>query len=163
MPCLLISVRFHDGRYHGAGDWPPSPARLFQALVASASQGEILAKSDKDAFKWLESLKGAPVIATPLMRPGQSFKNFVPNNDRDSVESKKFENHTDYLAALAKIRTSKDIRPVLFDAETGPRKPPRVVILRSCAQRSIITAVRDAATRSSASRCRRNRAPASAG
>jgi hypothetical protein len=30
---LLVTVRFHDGRYHGSGDWPPSPARLFQAAV----------------------------------------------------------------------------------------------------------------------------------
>jgi CRISPR-associated protein Csb1 len=34
---LLIAVHFHDGRYHGAGDWPPAPARLFQALVAGAA------------------------------------------------------------------------------------------------------------------------------
>jgi len=40
MPRLVICVRFHQGRYHGrpqgGADWPPSPARLFQALVAGA-------------------------------------------------------------------------------------------------------------------------------
>src|SRR5665213_168163 len=117
MPYLIISVRFHDGRYHGRPDWPPSPARLFQALVAGAAQGETLAKEDKGALKWLEGLKDAPVIAAPPMRRGQPFTNFVPNNDRDSVESRKFENHRDYLAALGKIRTAKDIRPILFEAE----------------------------------------------
>ena len=29
---LVISIRLYDGRYHGAGEWPPAPARLFQAL-----------------------------------------------------------------------------------------------------------------------------------
>ncbi|HEY5338216.1 MAG TPA: type I-U CRISPR-associated protein Csb2, partial [Rhizomicrobium sp.] len=117
MPTLLIAVRFHDGRYHGRPDWPPSPARLFQALVAGAAQGKTLATEDKDALKWLEGLKDAPMIAAPPMRRGQPFTNFVPNNDRDSVESKKFKNHRDYLAALGKIRTAKDIRPILFEAE----------------------------------------------
>ncbi|WP_409194161.1 type I-U CRISPR-associated protein Csb2, partial [Accumulibacter sp.] len=36
---LLIAVRFHDGRFHGRPEWPPSPARLFQALVAAAATG----------------------------------------------------------------------------------------------------------------------------
>lgn len=31
---LCISVTFLTGRYHGE-EWPPSPARLFQALVAA--------------------------------------------------------------------------------------------------------------------------------
>ena len=33
---LLVAIRFHEGRYHGAGGWPPAPARLFQALMAGA-------------------------------------------------------------------------------------------------------------------------------
>ena len=37
---LCISVTLLDGRFHGRGDggvpeWPPSPLRLFQALVAA--------------------------------------------------------------------------------------------------------------------------------
>src|SRR5262245_17180386 len=116
MPSLLLSVHFHEGRYHGRPDWPPAPARLFQALVAGTAQGATLAEEDHCALRWLETLE-PPVIAAPPMRRGQSFKNFVPNNDRDAVENRKFKNHRDYLAALSKIRTSKDIRPLLFNAE----------------------------------------------
>jgi CRISPR-associated protein Csb2 len=114
---LVIAVRFHDGRYHGHSDWPPSPARLFQALVAGVGQGEALAEKDQCAFAWLESLE-APVIAVPPMRAGQGFRNYVPNNDRDSVEGREFRNHREYLKALADIRAPKLIRPVLFNAET---------------------------------------------
>ena len=64
MPRLLISVRFHDGRYHGHLDWPPSPARLFQALVAGVAQGDMLTDEDRRAFIWLEALE-PPAIARP--------------------------------------------------------------------------------------------------
>ena len=50
---LLIAVRFHEGRYHGQADgfdgdhgWPPSPGRLFQALVAGAARGATLRAED---------------------------------------------------------------------------------------------------------------------
>jgi CRISPR-associated protein Csb2 len=109
MPCLLISVRFHDGRYHGRPEWPPSPARLFQALLAGAAQGETLAAEDQRAFEWLESLE-APAIAAPLMQAGQSLRNYVPNNDLDAVSGDP--------ARISKIRAPKFIRPILFDTDT---------------------------------------------
>ncbi len=109
MPVLLITVRFHDGRYHGRPDWPPSPARLFQALVAGAGRGRELDDVDADALRWLEKL-APPVIAAPFHRPGQGFSNFVPNNDLDAVGGDP--------ANVGKIRTAKQIKPVLFDAET---------------------------------------------
>ena len=108
MPCLLISVRLHDGRYHGRPDWPPSPARLFQALVAGAARGDTLPEEDRRAFAWLEELN-PPIINAPLMRAGQSFRNYVPNNDLDAVGGDP--------ERVSKIRAPKLIRPTLFDAE----------------------------------------------
>ncbi len=61
---LLLSVRFHDGRYHGTGDWPPSPARLFQALVAAAAKPS-LDDASRDALAWLER-QAPPTLAAPL-------------------------------------------------------------------------------------------------
>ena len=67
MPCLLICVRFHEGRYHGVGDWPPAPARLFQALVAGAARGGMLGDEDAAALRWLEELNPhSPDEATTL-------------------------------------------------------------------------------------------------
>lgn len=106
---LLLSIRFHDGRYHGAGDWPPAPARLFQALVAGTARGFQLADEDVMALEWLETL-GAPVIAAPTVREGQSFTNFVPNNDLDKYGGDPRK--------IGEIRTSKTVRPHMFNAET---------------------------------------------
>lgn len=107
MPTLLISVRFDDGRYHGSGEWPPSPARLFQALVAGAARGENLSEHAVKAFEWIETLE-APAIATPPAYAGQPFKNFVPNNDLDAVGGNP--------ARIGEIRAAKTIRPRTFDA-----------------------------------------------
>jgi CRISPR-associated protein Csb2 len=104
---LLISVRFLDGRYHGAGDWPPSPARLFQAMVAGAARGGTLGAEATAALGWLETLP-PPVIAAPRKRIGQGVTSFVPNNDLDAVGGDP--------ARIGEIRTGKTSRPAHFDA-----------------------------------------------
>lgn len=106
---LLISVHFHDARYHGAGDWPPSPARLFQALVAAAALPGL--NTDKrNALKWLETLS-APTIAAPAAHSGQNVNLFVPNNDMDTPKV------GGDLRKIGQIRSAtKRIRPRLFDA-----------------------------------------------
>ena len=108
---LLLSISFHDGRYHGerrrgAGEWPPAPARVFQALVAGASNGAAVAEDDRNALEWLETLD-APVIAAAAAGKGQPFSNFVPNNDRDVVDGGS--------KSANKIRADKTIRPHIFD------------------------------------------------
>ncbi len=104
---LLIEVRLHDGRYHGSGDWPPSPARLFQALVAGAGLGRNIPESEADAFQWLESLP-PPRILAPHATETRGYTNYVPNNDLDA---KKGDPRN-----ISAIRTGKTIRARLFDA-----------------------------------------------
>lgn len=110
---LLISIRFHEGRYHGQEDrfdgadgWPPSPGRLFQALVAGAARGGRLPAEDEHALKWLERL-GPPRIAAPVARRGRAVKLFVPNNDLDAVGGDS--------ARVNEIRVGKQWRPCFFD------------------------------------------------
>lgn len=88
MTHLLITVHWLDDRYHGLLDregppeWPPSPYRLFQALVAGvARRGELEAEAGR-ALEWMQRLK-PPVIIAPRSRPGQVVTHFVPNNDGD--------------------------------------------------------------------------------
>lgn len=85
---LCIQVRFLRGSCHGRGDggvpeWPPSPLRLFQALVAAASSR--WSKQDHpavDSLRWLERLS-APEILAPPVRKTAPFRLYVPNNTAD--------------------------------------------------------------------------------
>lgn len=113
---LLLTVRFHgDGqgtaRFHGMGqggrEWPPAPARLFQALVAGIARGGKLPEELVPALQWLETLS-APVIAAPSCKSGQSLSLFVPNNDADSLNDPR---------DVGSIRTKKLVHPSLFPAE----------------------------------------------
>jgi CRISPR-associated protein Csb2 len=109
MASLVIYVRLHDGRYHGRGNWPPSPARLFQALVAGAGLSGTLGKNERKALEWLEK-PPAPLIAAPhAWQPRRGVLFFMPNNDSDRIEGDP--------SKMAKIRTAtKVFRPYLFDA-----------------------------------------------
>lgn len=106
---LTINVRVHDGRYHGAGDDPPSPFRLFQALVAGAGISGPLDDQTKKALIWLEGLPDAPIIASPRVLRGQAVTMFMPNNDLD-----KFGGDVRYIA---KTRGAQKVwRPRHYDA-----------------------------------------------
>lgn len=90
MKTLCITIHFLDSQFHGQSDygteWPPSPFRLFQAmLAASARSGSIL----NDVFYWLEHLSPPEILAPPV-RNAREWKTYVPNNDSD-VELKKNE------------------------------------------------------------------------
>ena len=71
---LLLSVHFHEGRYHGRPEWPPSPARLFQALVAGAASGKNLPAEDRAALAvldrpdWWGDETTAEMVREPLLR-----------------------------------------------------------------------------------------------
>ena len=111
---FLVTVRIHHGRFHGldgrrASEWPPSPARLFQAILAGAAHGDTLPKATLDALEWLQSLP-PPVIAAPRGTLGQGFLTYVPSNDLDAkLRGSRFED------AVAETRVGKRIRPTLFD------------------------------------------------
>jgi CRISPR-associated protein Csb2 len=116
-PCrraLLITVRLLEERYHGAGDWPPAPFRLFQALLAGSYGGRWQAEPEsaqqqKDAaFAWLEQLD-PPHIAAPAKLDGRRTIYFVPNNDLDAVGGDP--------QRVAEIRVRKVVRPVLFGTD----------------------------------------------
>ncbi len=102
---LRISITFLDNLYHGKlngrqPEWPPSPYRLFQALLAGSRTGcRIQQWSDttSEAFRWLE--RQQPIIITPPAFPATPYTMFVPNNDSD-----KKPNRQDRL-------TSKEVYP----------------------------------------------------
>jgi len=85
---LLLTVRWLDDRYHGLLDregppeWPPSPYRFFQALVAGVARCGQLESNLGEALAWLQSLD-PPINIAPRSRIGQIVTRFVPNNDGD--------------------------------------------------------------------------------
>lgn len=86
---FLLSIRFLDDRYHGLTDngekpeWPPSPFRVFQALVAGNARGRELPDPIENALRWLESLAPPDIIA-PQAQPGPVLLTYVLNNVSDS-------------------------------------------------------------------------------
>lgn len=105
---FALTVRLYDHRYHGAGEWPPAPARVFQALVAGAASGSHLPPNAAKALEVLETL-GPPVIAAPVARRGQRVALYVPNNDLDSEGGDP--------RRVEKIRTKKSVQPHLLDGD----------------------------------------------
>lgn len=100
---LCISVMFLDPLFHGKGDedpeWPPSPMRLFQALLAGArtgARGPGWDDARARAFEWLEN-RPAPLIIGPAARRATRFTLYVPNNDGD----KKFHRQDRLTGKLA--------------------------------------------------------------
>ena len=128
---LLLSVRFLDDCYHGLidngdkGEWPPSPFRVFQALVAGNAHRTTIPASTHNALpcahrrekqhgapvtvgdplfgalRWLESLD-APSIVVSAARAGRVLLTYVLNNISDSNPNS---------------RTPKTIRPTLFNGD----------------------------------------------
>lgn len=90
MPVLLIEVHLLERLWHGAIDWPPSPFRLFQALVAGAYGGRWAGENDETKSRWAEALRwlerqNPPAITFPPRSRVRQVTSFVPNNDLDSV------------------------------------------------------------------------------
>jgi CRISPR-associated protein Csb2 len=105
---LDLTVRFFDERHHGNG-WPPSPARLFQALVAGSKTGAPAREWNADrerALKWLESLE-PPAIFSRTKSDGQRYTIYVPNNS---------------LAKGQSTKTSKRVAPIVL-ANHSPGDP----------------------------------------
>ena len=63
MARLRITVDWPEGRYHGV-EWPPSPWRVYQALVAGSAMERRRAPELEAALRHLEALP-APVVTAP--------------------------------------------------------------------------------------------------
>lgn len=138
---LHISVTFLQPTCHARmgkedaapNEWPPSPLRLFQAMVAGAAARwsatdddgstlggwrAITAAAPVAALKWLESLcaSSPPTILAPRAVTGQAVPRYVPNNSADLVVAKWARG--DALATF-EDRTKKVFRPThLLDGST---------------------------------------------
>ena len=122
---LCISVTFLDERFHGRGDdgepeWPPSPLRLMQAIVA-ANGDQIEDEGDVcRALKWLEGQTPPTMVAPPHVEEA-AYRLSVPNNAMDLVAKAWAKGKYDGAgnANPAKHRTMKTVRPIrMLDGAT---------------------------------------------
>jgi CRISPR-associated protein Csb2 len=113
---------FHGQRDGGEPEWPPSPLRLFQALVDAAAnrwRGPQFVGHAKPALEWLQALRPSEIVV-PSHHVGTPFRIAVPNNDLDmwagpvskGNEPKKQPNE---------LKTMKTIQPIRVRIGTGGR------------------------------------------
>jgi len=109
---LVLSFRFLSPWFHGRGDegapeWPPSPLRAFQAVVAAAARAGTL-EATRSALVWLER-RAAPLIVAPEgVASAVGYRLSVPHNAMDLV-GKQWSRGDE--GSLAEHRTMKNLRP----------------------------------------------------
>ena len=86
---LCISITFLDSRFHGRlatgiPEWPPSPLRLFQAILACTAPVQNGLSLIEDALRWWECLP-PPILLAPNFSIGVPARIAIPNNDLDLV------------------------------------------------------------------------------
>ncbi|MGP8234164.1 MAG: type I-U CRISPR-associated protein Csb2 [Limisphaerales bacterium] len=120
---LCISIRFLDGAFHGRADqgepeWPPSPLRLYQAIVAASAarwNERRGLRHAEPALRWFEQL-APPVIAAPPARGTQGYRLYVPDNVGDLVGKSLSRGGQ---GSIADYRTEKAVRPLAVPDETA--------------------------------------------
>jgi CRISPR-associated protein Csb2 len=119
--CLCFTIRFLQPLVHGRADgnepeWPPSPLRFFQALVAAAAarsnERERLA-SPIAALRWLEELPSPEIVACEGVASMVPTQFYVPDNTVDLLVPSWKRGETEKSAK----RTEKVVLPTHLDGE----------------------------------------------
>ncbi len=114
---FCVSVRFLQPFFHGRTDgdkpeWPPSPFRLFQALVAAAAaQGNQRMRLEHavPALRWLERRTPYPLIVATPGQPAQTgYRIYFPDNVGDVLAVAWGRGAK---ADIAEYRDKKDVLP----------------------------------------------------
>jgi CRISPR-associated protein Csb2 len=119
-----VSICFLGRLFHGRQDgeepeWPPSPLRVYQALIAAAARknrGELPSRVHS-AFQWLEGQSAPLIIAPKAEMPSGNVPGYclsVPNNAMDIVAKAwcRGNDSNSGDANPATHRTMKTVRPV---------------------------------------------------
>ena len=139
MATLRITVEWLHGRYHGA-EWPPSPWRLYQAMVAGLAMARRRGPALEAALRHLEELD-APDVTAPRAGALEAVRARVPNNDGDLVLALHAKGRTGgaraKAAGLASLRTRRGWRfegTVTYDFEATAETPGHVQALVAVAR-----------------------------
>lgn len=124
-PELCISIRFiqplplfHGRRDSEQSEWPPSPMRMFQALINAASlrvRGRQLPPNVSQALQTLEVLR--PEVIAPRASPSTvGYRAYVPHNQSDLVTAAWYRGNLE--ASIALHRMEKDFRPLRIESNS---------------------------------------------
>lgn len=104
-----IEVNFLTGRYVATchndrrkPEWPPHPARLFSALVATWADADEPSSAERAVLEWLEDLGPPDIAADATAAPRRVVSHFVPVNDMAVVSRKWQERRASRTADLAR-------------------------------------------------------------
>jgi len=116
---LVLSFRFLSTWFHGRGDvgapeWPPSPLRAFQAVVAAAARAGTL-DATRGALTWLEQRPAPLIIAPEAVESLVGHRLSVPHNAMDLVGKQWVRGEE---GNAAEHRTMKNVRPHRLPEET---------------------------------------------
>lgn len=141
---LHIKLTFATRRYHGRRredelEFPPSPARLFQALIAGSHCGaySMLHTAKRDcALQWLESLEPPVIKAPAACLTGVGITNYVPNNDDGSKENR-LEHIRTAKSFLAKVFPPNATLHYCWNFQATPEANEQAMVI--CAMAQLIT------------------------
>ena len=113
---FAIEVNFLTGRYVATAhhhrdrpEWPPHPARLFSALVATYADSHRPDPAERSALEWLEA-QPSPAIHAPNAIPRSVATHFVPVNDARIISQgsyhKRAQTITELVAQIDKARSN---------------------------------------------------------
>lgn len=119
---FCITVRFLQPYSHGRSDdegpeWPPSPLRLMQALVAAAAgrwNQRIRLEHGNQAIRWLETRPPPQIVAAPAVPSSRPYRLYVPDNINYKTVASWGGDHS---AGMARSRVEKDVLPSIIDGE----------------------------------------------
>ena len=154
---LAISVEFLHGTFRAdprgtastggllRGEWPPAPARLFAAMVASDGTRDRCRVTDGTELEWLEQLP-APVIHADGSPSHQTLRpRYVVRAETSYARRKKRGQKQQTSAHLEYIgRAGAEVRP---GVRVTPRDPRVVYLWDVAPAREILSALRRRAAR----------------
>ena len=135
---FTISVEFLHGTFRGDpdgtantgglehGEWPPAPARLFAAFVASDGSGRNCRVTDGNELCWLESLPPPVIRAVPDIHHQSLRPRYVVRHERTASKS----THQGYVARTGTL-VRQGVRVALRDSRVvyeWDDEPPATVL-----------------------------------
>lgn len=142
---LVIEIELLTGRYvasahndRTAHEWPPHPARVFSALVATWADAEEPSEEERAAITWLETL-GDPHITASAYTYRTPVTHFVPINDTSVIrdQTRKMEKVGDLIDQIHQLDRGE---------ATGPAAKQRDKLHRQLVKQRDVTSLVAAST-----------------